>query len=222
MKLYISALFVTLSVSAAFSQVNTARMDGTVTDSGGALVPAASVEVVNPSQQQSFKAVADEKGYWAIPSLPSGTYKVTVSHPGFKTELVANVKMDAGVPATVNVTLEVGALTETIQVTAGAEIVQADTATITSTLQGTQIHDLPFTSHNVTELIATQPGTQAGERRSLLHHQRPAAKHHQHHDRWHQRAGQRHQEQSGRDLQRRAAAHRSHRGNDHDLGRRRR
>ncbi len=162
MKLYIFALFVTLSVSAAFSQVNTARMDGTVTDSGGALVPAASVEVVNPSQQQTFKATADEKGYWAIPSLPSGTYKVAVSHPGFKTGLVANVKMDAGVPATVNVTLEVGALTETIQVTAGAEVVQADTATITSTLQGTQIHDLPFTSHNVTELIATQPGTQAG------------------------------------------------------------
>ena len=64
-------------------------------------------------------------------------------------------------PATVNVALEVGAVTETVVVTAGAEVVQADTATVTSTLQGGQIHDLPFTSHNVTELIASQPGTQA-------------------------------------------------------------
>src|SRR5581483_12294750 len=74
-----------------------------------------------------------------------------------------NVQLDAGVPATVNVTLEVGALTETIEVTAGADIVQADTATVSSTLQGTQVHDLPFTSHNVTELIATQVGTQASD-----------------------------------------------------------
>src|SRR5581483_5034211 len=44
----------------------------------------------------------------------------------------------------------------------GAEVLQSDTATVASTLQGTQIHDLPFTSHNVTELVATQPGTQSG------------------------------------------------------------
>ena len=56
--------------------------------------------------------------------------------------------------------LTVGATTETIEVTAGAEIVQTNSATVSSTLQGRQINDLPFTSHNVTELIATQPGTQ--------------------------------------------------------------
>ncbi len=159
----IFALSVALSVSAAFSQVSTARMDGTVSDIAGALVPGAAVDAVNLSQQQSFKAVADEKGYWAIPSLQSGTYKVTISHPGFKTEVVGNVKMDAGVPATVNVTLQVGTVTDTIEVTGGAEVLQTDSATIASTLQGTQIHDLPFTSHNATDLIATQPGTQTAQ-----------------------------------------------------------
>jgi hypothetical protein len=64
------------------------------------------------------------------------------------------------VPATVNITLTVGAATETVEVTAGAEVVQTDSATISSTLQGRQVNDLPFTSHNVTELIAAQPGTQ--------------------------------------------------------------
>ena len=127
------AVYAAVVANAAFAQVTTARLDGTVTDSGGALIPAAAVDVVNLSQQQSFKAVADEKGYWAIPSLQSGTYRVTVSHPGFKTQVVENVKMDAGVPATVNVTLQVGALTETIEVTGGAEVLQTDTATIAST-----------------------------------------------------------------------------------------
>ena len=163
MNIRIFALALALSATAAFSQVVTARMDGTVTDSAGAVVPGATVDVVNPAMQQSYKSSTDEKGYWAIPSLQSGTYKVTVAHQGFKTQVVDNVKMDAGVPATVNVTLQVGALTETIEVTSGAEVLQADSATIASTLQGTQIHDLPFTSHNATDLIATQPGTQTAQ-----------------------------------------------------------
>ncbi len=156
-------LCVALSAGAAFSQVTTSRLDGTVTDSGGALIPSAAVEVLNVSQQQTFKTVADEKGYWAIPSLPSGIYRVSVSRAGFKTGVVGNVKLDAGVPATVNVTLQVGALTETIEVTSGAEVLQTDTATVASTLQGAQIHDLPFTSHNATDLIATQPGAQTAQ-----------------------------------------------------------
>ncbi len=163
MNFRVLAVYVALGASAAFSQVSTARMDGTVSDTGGALIPAATVEAVNLSQQQSFKTVCDERGYWAIPSLQSGTYKVTVSHTGFKTQVVDNVKMDAGVPATVNVVLQVGALTETIEVTSGADVLQTDSATVASTLQGTQIHDLPFTSHNATDLIATQPGTQTAQ-----------------------------------------------------------
>lgn len=156
-------LYTALISGTAFAQVTTDRLDGTVTDSGGALIPAATVDVINVNQQQSFKTVTDEKGYRAIPSLQSGTYPVSVSWAGFKTGVVENVKMDAGVPATVNVTLQVGELTETIEVTGGAEVLQTDTATIASTLQGAQIHDLPFTSHNATDLIATQPGTQTAQ-----------------------------------------------------------
>jgi len=149
---------------AVFAQVTTtSRLDGTVTDSQGAAVPGATVEVTLGATGQVNKVTTDDKGYWTVPSLPSGVYRVAVSHTGFKKAQTENVKLDAGVPGTVNIVLEVGAVTETIEVTAGAEIVQTDSATVSSTLQGTQIHDLPFTSHNVTELIATQPGTQSGD-----------------------------------------------------------
>jgi len=148
-------------VCAGFAQVTTtARMDGTVTDPQNAVVPGAQVVVTQTATGQTLHATTDEKGYWVLPSIATGTYKVTVMHAGFKAVTNDNVVVDAGVPATVNVSLSVGNATETVEVTAGATIVQTDSATVNSTLQGRQINDLPFTSHNVTELIATQPGTQ--------------------------------------------------------------
>src|SRR5579872_7193875 len=146
-------------VTAAGAQVMTGRLEGTVTDSQGASVPGAQVKVLNIQTGQTLNVVADDKGLWALPSMPSATYTVTVSHPGFKTENIDNVKVDAGVPATVNTTLQVGALTETVEVAAGAEILQTQTATVTSTLVCRQLHELPFTSRNLTELIVTQPGS---------------------------------------------------------------
>jgi hypothetical protein len=161
MRLLTTCVLFFASALVGFTQVTTtARMDGVVTDQQGAVVPGAVVVVVQSATSQSLRTVSDDKGYWALPSLATGSYKVTVTKEGFKAATNASVVLDAGVPATVNFTLTVGATTETVEVMAGAEIVQTDSATVSSTLQGRQINDLPFTSHNVTELIATQPGTQ--------------------------------------------------------------
>lgn len=138
-------------------------MDGTVTDPQGASVPAAQVIVTQTQTGQILRTVTDQKGYWALPSLPTGMYTVTVTHEGFKSATSGNVELDADVPATVNMKLELGAATETVEVSAGAEVVQATSATVSSNLQGRQVNDLPFTSHNVTELIASQPGTQSSD-----------------------------------------------------------
>src|SRR5690348_3692455 len=116
-----------LSVAAWAQVTTTSRLDGTGTDTQGSAIPGAQPPAVMAATATNFQVVTDERGYWAIPSLPSGTYRVRFAHQGFKTGAVDNVKLDAGVPATVNVTLEVGALTDTIEVAAGAEIVQADT-----------------------------------------------------------------------------------------------
>jgi hypothetical protein len=137
----------------------TGRIEGTVTDSQGAAVAAAQVKVTNNQTGQSFALVTDEKGNWALPSMPSALYRIVVTRQGFKTATIENVKVDAGVPATVKTSLEVGALTETIEVSAGAEVLQTQTATVTDTLVGRQLHELPFTSRNLTELIVTQPGS---------------------------------------------------------------
>ena len=147
------------AITAALAQVTTGRLEGTVADSQGATVPAAQIKVVNSDTGQAIDTVSDGKGNWAVPSLATGTYRVTVTHAGFRTATFDNVKIDAGVPATLNSTLELGAVTDTVEVTAGVEVLQTATATVTSTLVGRQLHELPFTSRNLAELIVTQPGS---------------------------------------------------------------
>jgi hypothetical protein len=159
-KIFLSTLLILAAlVAPSVAQTTTGRLEGNVTDSQGAAVPGAGVRVVNKETSQSFDTTTDEKGHWALPSMSTGTYGVTVTRTGFKTANIQDVKIDAGVPATVNTTLEVGQLTETVEVSAGAEVLQTATATVTSTLVGRQLHELPFTSRNLTELIVTQPGS---------------------------------------------------------------
>src|SRR5262245_7827009 len=151
-------LFVVFSAT-SMAQTLTGRIQGTVTDAQGAVIPGAEIKVLNKLNGATFDSLSNELGFWALPSMPSATYTVTVSLPGFKTVTIDNVKVDAGLPATVNAKLEVGSVTETVQVESGAEVLQTETATISSVLVGQQLHELPFTSRNLTELIVTQPGS---------------------------------------------------------------
>src|SRR5215475_10737454 len=153
--LFILALF----SPAGWTQVLTGRIQGTVTDAQGSVIPGADVKVVNTDTGQAFNTISNELGIWAAPSMSTGTYTISISLPGFKTATIENVKVDAAVPATVNAKLEVGSISETIEVQGGAEVLQTETATVSSTLVGTQLHELPFTSRNLTELIVTQPGS---------------------------------------------------------------
>ena len=116
MKRIATVLPVCLFAFAALAQVTTGRLEGVVTDPQGAAVPGAQVKVTDKETGRIFETFADEKGLWAVPSVSTGTYTVSVNHPGFKTTTIENVKVDAGVPATVNAKLEVGSLAETVEV----------------------------------------------------------------------------------------------------------
>jgi hypothetical protein len=143
-----------------FSQVNTSRIEGTVSDPSGAAVPGAEVTVTNLATDQIFKTTTADHGEWALPSMAAATYKIAVIKPGFKAGLAPGVEVNAGVPATVNIKLEVGAATETVEVVGGAEVVQTSSAAVSSTIGGRQIFELPFATRNAVELLVTQPGVQ--------------------------------------------------------------
>jgi Carboxypeptidase regulatory-like domain len=144
--------------SFAFAQGNTALMNGQVTDPAGAAVPGAQVSVTNVDTKAIVNTTTNERGEYALPSMPSGRYEISVSHPGFKSAKKAGIEMAAGVDATVNVKLEIGQATETVTVEAGAEIVQATTAELSTTITGRQINELPTATRNGMELFTMMPG----------------------------------------------------------------
>ncbi|MBZ5583167.1 MAG: carboxypeptidase-like regulatory domain-containing protein [Acidobacteriia bacterium] len=155
-------LLALLATSAAIvlAQVNLARIDGTVTDPQGAAVPGAEVVVTNIATAGSLKTTTNDRGEFAIPSLPAATYRVTVTVQGFKKATYDDIVLNSGVPATVNVKLELGQSTESVVVTAGAEIVQTTSAAVSNTIGGKQLFELPFATRNAVELLVTQPGVQ--------------------------------------------------------------
>jgi hypothetical protein len=149
-----------LCALAAFTQSSTSQLDGTVTDPTGAAIPGAEVTVVNVATGARFTTLTNERGYFALPSMTAASYKVTVAKQGFKAGVVPEVPMNAGVPATVNVRLELGQATETVEVVGGAELVQVSDAQVSTTLTDRQLTDLPFATRNAIELLVDVPGTQ--------------------------------------------------------------
>src|SRR5262245_40396195 len=156
------ALLIILAVGnlLAFSQVtSTSSISGAVVDPSGAVVAGAAITVKNEATGEEFRATSAGNGTFTVPALTAGVYKITVAAPGFKQALVQGIKIDAGVPATVNVSLEIGAATDSIVVQISAEVLQTQSANISTTITGRQISDLPFTSRNATDLLLFLPGT---------------------------------------------------------------
>src|SRR5437660_1135951 len=104
-------LLALLCLAGSFAFAQTSRMDGTVTDPTGASIPGADVTVSNVATDQTFKATTSERGEWSLTAMAAGEYKIVVTKAGFKAGLVPSVTMNAGVPATINVKLEIGAAT---------------------------------------------------------------------------------------------------------------
>jgi hypothetical protein len=157
--LMLFAVIVASSV-AAFSQgITTTSLSGSVVDPTGSVISGATIIVKEETTGAEFRTVSAGNGTYSVPALTAGVYSVTVSANGFKQAVIKSIKIDAGIPASVNATLEVGATTDTVVVQGGAEVMQTQSASISTTITGRQITDLPFTSRNVTDLLLYLPGT---------------------------------------------------------------
>jgi hypothetical protein len=160
LRLLTTLVIMTASGLMAFSQgITTTSLSGAVVDPTGAVVSGATIVVKEETTGAEYRSVSAGNGTFSVPALISGVYSVTVSANGFKQAVIKSVKINAGIPASVNATLEVGATTDTVVVQGGAEVMQTQSASISTTITGRQITDLPFTSRNVTDLLLYLPGT---------------------------------------------------------------
>jgi Carboxypeptidase regulatory-like domain len=137
---------------------STSSLTGSVADPAGAAIPGAQIIIKNNATGAEFRAITAGNGTFAIPALDTGIYTVTVSATGFKQAIIKDVKLDAGVPGTVRVSLDVGSTSESIVVQGGGEIVQTQSANIATTLNVNQISNLPLVSRNPINFITLMPG----------------------------------------------------------------
>jgi hypothetical protein len=145
----------------AWAQVSTTgKLTGTVSDGAGAVVPNAQVTIKNTETQTQFNVTSDKEGGWLVPSVSPGNYLVTVTAPGFKTTVIQEIKVAIGQPTTVNAVLEAGGVNDQVVVTGGGEVLQTQSATISSTITGRQISELPFSTRDAMQLVLVLPGTQ--------------------------------------------------------------
>lgn len=140
-----------LTTGLALGQSITGSIVGTVTDSSGAPVPVASVEIRNQNTGIARPVISNDQGDYAATLLPAGTYSVAVQHAGFKPNRVLDVEVRVDRTVRVDFRLQVGEVSETITVSAAGEMkVETDNSTLNQTLTAKTIVDLPIARSFVT------------------------------------------------------------------------
>src|SRR5688572_31850420 len=119
-----------LSVSSSFAQRITGTILGTVTDTSGAVVPGVTVTVTNLETNLKQSAVSSERGYYEIPNLPLGEYVVTAELTGFKRAEFRGVVLRVETQGRVDIKLEIGQVSETVEVEAVSPLVNTTDATV--------------------------------------------------------------------------------------------
>ena len=147
-----------LPAVALFGQVGTATINGTVSDSSGAMVARANVTAVNEATGITYKQTTTEAGVYAFASLPVGLYTITVDMQGFKTSRKTGNRLVVDTPLTVDMTLELGALSEVISVESRSEQLQTSNATIGNVVEQKAVVELPLNGRNPLNLIILEPG----------------------------------------------------------------
>jgi hypothetical protein len=154
------ALLTFLALTAvAYGQTTNATIVGDVTDPGGSRIAGAAVTIKNAATGVARKVQANELGSYRVFPLPPGTYEVSVSASGFKTEVQQNVIVDAAANVKVDFKLEVGGIAERVEIQATASVLQTQEASVGGTVTGNEIARLPVNGRNYTRLILLMPGT---------------------------------------------------------------
>ena len=150
----------TLAATLAFSQTNVGRISGTVSDSSGAAIADCPVEATDAAGlKQSTRT--DSNGFYVFPSLLAGTYEVRVEQPGFRSSRQTGLTLDAASQRTVSFRLEVGQVTESVEVTAAAEQVQATSGNVGRVINSEQVSQIALNGREYTQLLRLSPGVVA-------------------------------------------------------------
>ena len=143
---------------AVFGQKDTGAIVGTVIDVSGASVPGAQVTAVSTATNFAYHAVTDATGQYVMSPVRVGTYRLSVSANGFKTEVIESLTLEVQQRARVDFTLQPGAVKETMEVTGHAPVLETDTSERGQVINSQYMQGLPLNGRNPVQLAQLTAG----------------------------------------------------------------
>ncbi len=156
-QLLLLAMSIIVLSTPGYSQFNSS-IEGVVTDSTGAPVASAAVDLTRTETGVKKTQETNSSGNFTFPTLPPGDYTLSVAAPGFTTSVTNHVVLQADQVRTIPVALAVGKVETSVEVTAGAEAVQTDESKITTTITERELNELPLPGRNVLNAVNLTPG----------------------------------------------------------------
>lgn len=142
-----------------FGQADTGTITGRVTDSSGAVANGVQITVVQKENNFTFSSVTNNDGIFRVQSLQPGTYTVTFQAPGFKRVIRDGITLRVGEVLPIDTTLEVGAVTESVEVSAVAPLLETETSATGTVTEGDQLYKLAMYQRYITNSFTIMPGT---------------------------------------------------------------
>ncbi len=156
--LMVTILLLASAVPAGAQVASAGQVSGVVTDKTGAVVPGATVTMIDNGTKEERTTTSNSAGQYTFVSLPSGLYNITVVKSGFSKFVISNQQVSVGSPVTANAVLSVGAASQTVEVAATGVELQTMNATIGNTVTGVALDSLPSLGRDVSTFVTLQPG----------------------------------------------------------------
>lgn len=164
LRLFVASLGLALLLAPRLlhAQAVTGTILGTVSDNSGAVMPGVTVVVTHTDMDRSRTYVTDANGEYTAPSIPTGTYTVNAELTGFKSVTLQDIRVGVDQRVRIDVLLEVGDMTESVEIVASAPLVQSSSSDLSTTVVEEQIKTLPLNGRNFVSLTRTIPGVMRG------------------------------------------------------------
>jgi Carboxypeptidase regulatory-like domain/TonB dependent receptor len=157
----VSLLSLFFAASFSWSQTGTSTIRGTITDPGGRVIPGATVTLTNTETNAVRTTKSSDTGTYVFDLITPSKYRVEVDAKGFKKKIVENVDALIGKPTDAGVTLDIGSMSETVEVSASSQeaLINTEDATLGNNFNSLQITQLPLEARSVVDLLSLQPGS---------------------------------------------------------------
>ncbi|MEJ7607795.1 MAG: carboxypeptidase-like regulatory domain-containing protein, partial [Bryobacteraceae bacterium] len=161
-RLFYSAAFLTVLFSFQLHGQTLGTFTGEIKDSSGAAIAGAAITVTNTATNGIRVATTNEDGLYTIPALVPGMYQVKAEKAGFKGATRTGIELQVQQTARIDFGLEVGQVSETIEVSASAALLTTENATVGTVIEQKRITDLPLNGRNFLSLVALSPNVTFG------------------------------------------------------------